>query len=169
MEESLPKESVIPTASYDVLVDYIDNKMLFEGKSITEWFTYLVLPPIPDHMDTTAIIKLNQRAIVLAELIYNNCSLAKARYIGAKAAFTKKLNQQKELVRDSTAKKESNEVVENKAMNKSANEATAMTIAEFFFEFWKNQVEKFNAFNTRLTSLNITVNQENKILNNSTF
>ena len=168
MEENQTKE-IIPTSSYDTLVDYIDNKMLFEGKSINEWIKYLSLPAVPDHIDWLQMIKLNQRAIFLSEIVFNNLSLAKARLIGAKAAYNKKLNLQKELIRDSYDKKPPNDVIENKAINKSANEATALTIAEFFFGFWTNQVEKINAFNTRLTSLNITVNQENKILNSSTF
>ena len=118
MEENQTKE-IIPTSSYDTLVDYIDNKMLFEGKSINEWIKYLSLPAVPDHIDWLQMIKLNQRAIFLSEIVFNNISLAKARLIGAKAAYNKKLNLQKELIRDSYDKKPPNDVIENKAINKS--------------------------------------------------
>lgn len=168
MEEK-PTKEIISTSSYEILVDFIDHKMLFEGKSISQWLKDLALPLIPDHLDSLQMIKLNQRAVFLSEIIYNYVSLSKARLIGAKAAYTKKLSIQKELIRESFEKKPSESVIENKAINNSANEATAMTIAEFFFEFWKNQAEKINAFNTRLTGLNIAVNQENKIINNSNF
>ena len=42
----------------------------------------------------------------------------------------------------------------------------AKALLIFFWDFWKNQVEKINTFNDRLTGLNITINQETKILNN---
>lgn len=160
------KEPVVPMAAYDNVVDYVDNKMLFEGKSLSQWRSLLILPAIPDYLDSDGLVKLNQRAVALTETCFTNLSIAKARYTAAKAAYNKKLNLQKDMIRESYDKKPPMDVIETKAINKCLGEATAATIAEFFWDFWKNQVEKINTFNDRLTGLNITINQETKILNN---
>lgn len=161
-KETLP----LPMASYDTVIDFVDNKMLFEGKSLSQWRQLLILPHIPDYLDSTEMIKLNQRAVSLSETCFSNISIAKARNTAAKAAYNKKLNIQKDLIRESyDNKKPPMDVIETKAMNNCLNESTAATIAEFFWDFWKSQVEKINTFNDRLTGLNITVNQETKILN----
>ena len=159
-------KEVVPMAAYDNVMNYVDNKMLFEGRSLSQWRQLLVLPAIPDYLDSTELIKLNQRAVALTETCFSNLSIAKARNTAAKAAYNKKLNLQKDAIRESYDKKPPMDVIETKAMNQCLNEATAATIAEFFWDFWKNQVEKINTFNDRLTGLNITINQETKILNN---
>lgn len=173
MEETNPtaqptkeKEPIVPMAAYDNVVEYVDNKMLFEGRSLSQWRSLLVLPVIPDYLDSTELVKLNQRAVSLSETCFSNLSIAKARYTASKAAYTKKLNLQKDIIRESYEKKPPMDVIETKAINQCLGEATAATIAEFFWDFWKNQVEKINTFNDRLTGLNITINQETKILNN---
>lgn len=159
------KEALVPMAAYENVMDYVDNKMLFEGKSLSQWRQLLILPHVPDYLDSTEMIKLNQRAVALTEICFTNLSIAKARYTAAKAAYNKKLNLQKDKIRESFDKKPPMDVIETKAVNQCLSEATAATIAEFFWDFWKNQVEKINTFNDRITGLNITVNQETKILN----
>ena len=165
-EESLTNE-VVPLSVYEVLLDYVDNKLLFEGKSIKEWKQVLILPSIPDYIDNSEIIKLNQRAVQLTEIVYTNLSVAKSRNNIAKAAFNKKVNIFKEELRSYKVdgKKLALDAIETTANNKAQSENTALTISEIFFDFWKYQVEKIKDFNTRLTSLNITVNQESKYLN----
>ena len=159
------KEALVPMAAYENVMDYVDNKMLFEGKSLSQWRQLLILPHVPDYLDSTEMIKLNQRAVALTEICFTNLSIAKARYTAAKAAYNKKLNLQKDKIRESFDKKPPMDVIETKAVNQCLSEATAATVAEFFWDFWKNQVEKINTFNDRITGLNITVNQETKILN----
>lgn len=156
------KEALVPMAAYENVMDYVDNKMLFEGKSLSQWRQLLILPHVPDYLDSTEMIKLNQRAVALTEICFTNLSIAKARYTAAKAAYNKKLNLQKDKIRESYDKKPPMDVIETKAVNQCLSEATAATIAEFFWDFWKNQVEKINTFNDRITGLNITVNQERK-------
>lgn len=163
-------QKLITTSSYDNLTDYIQNKLLFKGKSMTQWIDDLVLPAIPDPLEREDILKLNQRAIYLCEVAYTNLGISKAIHIGAKASYTKKVSLQKESIREkiesATSKKPSDSVVENKAVNSCTADATTVTIAEFFYAFWQSQVEKISAFNTRLTSLNISKHQEEKYLNN---
>lgn len=161
---------VITTSSYDNLTSYIENKLLFKGRSMSQWVNDLVLPAIPDPLEREDILKLNQRAVYLCEVAYTNLGIAKAIYIGAKASYTKKVNLQKEAIRneidESKARKPSAEIIDTRATNLCVADATTLTIAEFFYEFWKSQVDKISAFNTRLTSLNISKHQEDKYINN---
>lgn len=160
----------ITTSSYDNLTTYIENKLLFKGRSMSQWVNDLVLPAIPDPLEREDILKLNQRAVYLCEVAYTNLGIAKAIYIGAKASYSKKVNLQKEAIRneidESKAKKPSADIIENRATNLCVADATTLTIAEFFYEFWRSQVDKIAAFNTRLTSLNISKHQEDKYINN---
>lgn len=161
---------LITTSSYNNLTNYIENKLLFKGKSMAQWIVELVLPAIPDPLEREDVLKLNQRSVYLCEVAYTNLGIAKAIYIGAKASYAKKVNLQKEAIRNeldnSKSRKPSAEVIENKATNLCVADATTLTIAEFFYEFWKSQVDKISAFNTRLTSLNISKHQEEKYINN---
>jgi hypothetical protein len=164
-------QQLVTTSSYNNLQEYIENKLLFKGKSMSQWVETLVLPAIPDPLEREDILKLNQRSVFLCEVAYTNLAIAKAIHIGAKASYTKKVNLQKEAIREkiesATNKKPSDSVVENKAVNSCTADATTVTIAEFFYAFWQNQVDKVSAFNTRLTSLNISKHQEEKYLNNN--
>lgn len=164
-------QPLIATSSYDNLQTYIETKLLFKGKPMEQWIQILVLPAIPDPLEREDILKLNQRAVFLCEVAYTNLGVAKAIHIGAKASYSKKVNLQKEAIRDKietdTKKKPSDSTVENRAVNACTADATTVTIAEFFYAFWQSQVEKISAFNTRLTSLNISKHQEEKYLNNN--
>lgn len=163
-DKNISSSDALPLNVYETLLDFVDNKLLFEGNSISSWKQLLVLPKIPDFVDNLEVIKLNQRAVELTEIAYSNLSIAKARNNIAKASFNKKFNSFKEAIRNGE-KKLSADAVEVQAMNSAQAENTALTISEIFFDFWKYQVDKIKDFNTRLTSLNITVNQESKYLN----
>lgn len=157
------------SSSYENLIDVVENKIPFKGKSISQWTKELVLPMIPDPLERDDLLKLNQRAVQLCEIVYTNLAIAKANYISAKASYSKKINLQKESIRDQieadNKKKPSDAIIENRAVNICTAEASAVTMAEFFHAFWQTNVDKVSAFNARLTSLNISKHNEEKYTN----
>ena len=155
---------------YANIVNLSDNKILFEGKCISEWCNLLKLPPIPSVIENSDIIKLNQRGTQLLDIVYTNLSLAKARNTFAQAAFNKKFNSFKETLRDTKSadgKKLSISDLESLAKNRATAEQTALTITTVFYDFWEDRAKEVKEFNNRLTGLNITVNQESRFLNNA--
>ena len=155
---------------YANIVNLSDNKILFEGKCISEWCNLLKLPPIPSVIENSDIIKLNQRGTQLLDIVYTNLSLAKARNTFAQAAFNKKFNSFKETLRDTKSadgKKLSIIDLESLAKNRATAEQTALTITTVFYDFWEDRAKEVKEFNNRLTGLNITVNQESRFLNNA--
>ena len=155
---------------YANIVNLSDNKILFEGKCISEWCNLLKLPLIPSVIENSDIIKLNQRGTQLLDIVYTNLSLAKARNTFAQAAFNKKFNSFKETLRDTKSadgKKLSISDLESLAKNRATAEQTALTITTVFYDFWEDRAKEVKEFNNRLTGLNITVNQESRFLNNA--
>ena len=155
---------------YANIVNLSDNKILFEGKCISDWCNLLKLPPIPSVIENSDIIKLNQRGTQLLDIVYTNLSLAKARNTFAQAAFNKKFNSFKETLRDTKSadgKKLSISDLESLAKNRATAEQTALTITTVFYDFWEDRAKEVKEFNNRLTGLNITVNQESRFLNNA--
>ena len=155
---------------YANIVNLSDNKILFEGKCISEWCNLLKLPPIPSVIENSDIIKLNQRGTQLLDIVYTNLSLAKARNTFAQAAFNKKFNSFKESLKDTKStdgKKLSIDSLDSIARNRASAEQTALTITTVFYEFWEDRAKEVKEFNNRLTGLNITVNQESRFLNNA--
>ena len=155
---------------YANIVNLSDNKILFEGKCISEWCNLLKLPPIPSVIENSDIIKLNQRGTQLLDIVYTNLSLAKAINTFAQAAFNKKFNSFKETLRDTKSadgKKLSISDLESLAKNRATAEQTALTITTVFYDFWEDRAKEVKEFNNRLTGLNITVNQESRFLNNA--
>ena len=123
---------------YANIVNLSDNKILFEGKCISEWCNLLKLPPIPSVIENSDIIKLNQRGTQLLDIVYTNLSLAKARNTFAQAAFNKKFNSFKETLRDTKSadgKKLSISDLESLAKNRATAEQTALTITTVFYDF----------------------------------
>jgi hypothetical protein len=86
------------SSSYESLIDVVENKIPFKGKSISQWTKELVLPMIPDPLERDDLLKLNQRAVQLCEIVYTNLAIAKANYISAKASYSKKINLKKNLL-----------------------------------------------------------------------
>lgn len=155
---------------YANLIDLSDNKLLFEGKCIVEWNTLLRLPTIPNVIENSDIIKLNQKGAQLLDIVYTNLSLAKARNTLAQSAFNKKFNSFKESLKDTKStdgKKLSIDSLDSIARNRASAEQTALTITTVFYDFWEDRAKEVKEFNNRLTGLNITVNQESRFLNNA--
>ena len=153
---------------YNSLLHYIDSVLPFEGKTLQEWNTELTLPVIPDHIDIADLNLLHITANSFSETIYKNLALAKARLSGAKAAFTKRLNVSENNIRTEIAnspnkKLPASTVIDNRAFILSLSESQAQTVCEIFAEFWKVQAQKLDSFNSRLTTLSYTVNQENRL------
>ena len=168
-----PKNTDTDKASIDLyanLIDLSDNKLLFEGKCIVEWNTLLRLPTIPNVIENSDIIKLNQKGAQLLDIVYTNLSLAKARNTLAQSAFNKKFNSFKESLKDTKStdgKKLSIDSLDSIARNRASAEQTALTITTVFYDFWEDRAKEVKEFNNRLTGLNITVNQESRFLNNA--
>lgn len=161
-------------SGYLNLSNYVENILLYKGKSISQWSEELTLPAVPDNADAHTMLALNQRAIKLIDTVYTHLGISRAVLVGAKAAYNKKYNLQITSIRDGFnetnkdgKKRLTNDALEHMATNQCLNEASTLAVAEFFYEFWKSQVDKVEAFNTRLTSLNISKHNEQKYTNNS--
>ena len=153
---------------YDQLLHYIDGVLPFEGFTLKQWSEKLTLPPIPEYIEIADLNVLHTTAHQFSETIFANLALAKARLIGAKASLNKKLNVTEYNIRDEinkspTKKLPASSVIENRAFNASLSEMQAQTVCEIFAEYWKTQAQKLESFNSRLTTLSYTVNQENRL------
>lgn len=153
---------------YNKLFGYVDDSLPFEGRTIKEWAEKLTLPVIPEQVDVSDLTILHITANQYSEIIFTNLALSKARLIGAKAALTKKLNVSENNIRNEISKNPAKKlpassVIENRAFNESLDEMHSQTVSEIFHEFWKTQAQKLDSFNSRLTTLSYTVNQENKL------
>lgn len=159
---------------YANLSNYVEDILLYKDRTISQWLDELKLPAVPDNVDRVEMHRLNQISVKLIDLVYTHCGISKALYITAKSAYNKKYNQQLSKIRedfaknnDNNKKRLTNDNLENLAVSACFSEASTLAVAEFFFEFWKSQVDKVEAFNTRLTSLNISKHNEEKYTNNS--
>lgn len=153
---------------YNKLLQYVDNTLLFENKTIKTWVQELTLPEIPEQVDVSDLTLLHITANKFSEIIYSNLAIAKIRLVGTKAALTKKTNVSEFDIREAISKDPNKKlptasVVENRAFNNSLDEMHAQTVSEIFCEFWKTQAQKLDSFNNRLTTLSYTVNQENRL------
>lgn len=161
------------TEHFDKILANVEDRILFKGKTMTQWASTVVLPPIDELLDEDALAQINRRAIELMESIYSNVASAKGFYTASKSSYNRKLNDVKESILSQIEndnaipgaikkKPPTADMLETLSYNRCLVELQAYTIAELFYDFWNYQTQKIQLFNTRLTSLNIGKHHELK-------
>lgn len=160
--------------SFDNLISFVNTKLMFRGLSLEQWYNQIIFPDIPVFADKEEVLKLNRVAINYSEIIYKNTSIAKGALTSAKARLlsnmqTYKVNLLDEIeasIKDGAKKRApSAEILEAKAAVHCKNDQQTVVLAEISYDFWKYQVDKLQLFNTRLTSLNISIHNDEKYSN----
>ena len=161
--------------SFDTLIKFVDERLLFRGLTLQQWYAQVTFPPLSEVADKEEILKLNAVAVKYSEIIYKNVSIAKATLNSAKAKYTSNIqmykvnfldNLEAETKRFNQSKRApAADILEARAHVHCKSDFQTLTLAEIVYDFWKFQVDKLQLFNTRLTSLNISKHNDDKYSN----
>lgn len=163
--------------SFDLLISFVNTKLYFRGSSLEQWYNQIIFPDISVYADKEELLKLNRIAINYSEIIYKNTAIAKGTLISAKARFVASVQAYKVALLDAIEEentkgfkkpKPPSEILEARAAVHCKTEQQTLVLAEIAYEFWKCQVEKLQLFNTRLTSMNISIHNDEKYANANT-
>lgn len=145
------------------------ESITYLNKNLDTWAKELSLPDL-DLQIFDQVEQYNQSAIKLTELIATHCSLTKASFYSAKAAYSSKMHRVKCDITDAiadaggTKRAPSQDTLERLAHDKSLKEWRVMIKAEIVYEFWQTHSYKINQIHGRLTSMNVlqNINAKNK-------
>lgn len=177
MTDIIKKPVLDSVESFDVLINFVNTKLIFRGYSLEQWYNQIIFPDISVFADKEELLKLNRIAINYSEIIYKNTAIAKGTLTSAKAKYT--ANTQAYKVNFLDALEEANksgskktkppaEILDAKAAVHCKTEQQTLVLAEITYDFWKLQVDKLQLFNTRLTSMNISIHNDEKYANLNT-
>lgn len=159
-------------------IQYVENKLVFRNLTLSQWYDKIIFPNLSDYLDKEEIAKLNAVAVNYSEIIYSNIAIAKNTLTVSKAKHTAAIQKFKvdyiddfENTPSSTGFKKkapTADLLEARAAVACHSHFQALTLAELVYDFWKFQVDKLQVFNSRLTSLNISLHNDEKYSNLST-
>lgn len=174
--EEVEKDPLESVKSFDTLIKFVDEQLLFRGLSLQQWYTQVIFPEVSEFADKDEVIRLNAVAIRYSEIIYKNVAIAKATLNSAKAKYTSnihlyKVNFLDNLEADNKKFNQSKrppaaDILEARAHVHCKSDFQTLTLSEIVYDFWKYQVDKLQLFNTRITSLNISKHNDDKYSNN---
>lgn len=175
IEDSLKDDPLESVKSFDTLIKFVDEKLLFRGLSLQQWYEQVTFPPLSELADKEEVLKLNSVAVRYSEIIYKNVSISKATLNSARAKYTSSIQTYKvefldQLEADNKRLGQSKrapaaDILEARANVHCKAAFQTLTLAEIVYDFWKYQVDKLQLFNTRLTSLNISKHNDDKYSN----
>jgi len=178
MTENVIQKPVLDSVqSFENIINFVDTKLIFRGLSLEQWYNQTKFPEIPVFADKEEILKLNSLVINKSELIYKNTAIAKGALVSAKARHLANIQAYKvncleeveEQIKNGVKKsKPTAEILEAKASVHCKNDQQTVVLAEIVYDFWKYQVDKLQLFNTRLTSMNISLHNDEKYANANT-
>lgn len=174
MEDNVQKPVLDSVESFDNLILFVNDRLLFRNCTLEQWYNQIIFPDIPVFADKTEILKLNRVVINYSEIIYKNTAIAKGALTSAKArllsniqSFKVKFLEDLDVSIKNGDKKRapSADILEAKASVYCKTDQQTVVLAEIAYDFWKYQVDKLQLFNTRLTSINISIHNDEKYAN----
>ena len=175
MTDTTPQKPVLDSVqSFENIISFVNTKLIFRGYSLEQWYNQTQFPEIPVFADKEEILKLNALIVNRSELIYKNTAIAKGALVSAKARYLANVQAYKVNCLDEIEEQNKNgakkskptaEILEAKASVHCKNDQQTVVLAEIVYDFWKYQVDKLQLFNTRLTSMNISLHNDEKYAN----
>lgn len=165
MEQKI-EEQLTPSNYHQDLIEFVETKIKFRGKTMREWQQALVFPDISDNLTEEELLTINRESIKLFQTIYQNASYAKSHLTASKAALEKSLNNKKITLREdfvnSGKKIPTIDVLHSLAVTDCEKENQSVVMSTIFYDFWEYYIQNIKLYNTRITSLNITKHHEIK-------
>lgn len=130
----------------------------FRGKTLSEWESFLVFPPIHASMSIAEISKFNIRYVEVNDCVMSNYAIAKASSALAGSTYQSVLkNKQNAIIEniknDTTKRMPGIDSIEKMATLNCSNEYHAWKISELFVDFWRIYHDKLSLLDSRLSSI----------------